>query len=296
MTTMRKLRPYVLYAVLLAQTVPATAAAPSAQAEFRILASFYPVYIATLNIAQDVPGVHVACMASPTTGCPHEYHLRPADVVALSTASVLVMNGMGIEAFLAGATNRVPPLPVIDSNTGIAPIHNSDGSVNPHAWLSVSNAMIQARTIAAVLARLDPVHASLYATNCTRYVGSLEQLRCRADLCGRSLVRRNIVTQHDAFSYLARDLGLTVVAVIQQDHGADLSAGRMRSIATSMRAAGVAAVFSEPNVSDRAATTLARETGAAAHVLDPIVSGPAETNAYIAAMDANLATLQKALK
>ena len=68
----------------------------------RIVASFYPVYIAALNLADGVEGVEVVSLTGPTTGCLHDYQLSPDNRITLSGASVLAVNGDGTLLLQAG--------------------------------------------------------------------------------------------------------------------------------------------------------------------------------------------------
>jgi len=36
------------------------------------------MYVMTLNVAGEAPGVTVECLAKPSTGCLHDYQLTPA--------------------------------------------------------------------------------------------------------------------------------------------------------------------------------------------------------------------------
>jgi zinc transport system substrate-binding protein len=283
-----------LAAIALLLRAQGACAATETAEPFRILASFHPVLITTLNVARGVPGVEVASLTPPDTGCMHDRQLAPADLVALGRASVLIVNGAGIESFLAGATNRVVSRAVIDASAGVALITNA-GSVNPHVWLSVTNVMLQTDAIARGLARLDPAHAAQYEANAARYRGELATLQAHVAACASRLKARPVVTQHDAFPYLARDLGLTIAGVIQTEPGMDVSAGQITSLVRSMRTKGVSVVFAEPQYSCRTAALVAREAGATVHMLDSCVTGPATTNSYLAAMEANVAVVERAL-
>ena len=65
-----------------------------------VVTSFYPVWILTLNLTEGIEGVEVVNMAEPTTGCLHDYSLRNSDMVTLSGADALLVNGAGMESFL----------------------------------------------------------------------------------------------------------------------------------------------------------------------------------------------------
>ena len=63
-----------------------------------VVTSFYPMYIATLNIVDGVNGVRLENLSEPQTGCLHDFQLTPEDMKLLSTADVFVINGGGIES------------------------------------------------------------------------------------------------------------------------------------------------------------------------------------------------------
>ena len=63
-----------------------------------VVTSFYPMYIAALNIVDGVEGVRLENLSEPQTGCLHDFQLTPEDMKLLSTADVFVINGGGIES------------------------------------------------------------------------------------------------------------------------------------------------------------------------------------------------------
>ena len=70
------------------------------ESEVTVVTSFYPMYIAALNIIGDADAVLLENLSEPQTGCLHDYQLTAADMKLLSTADVFVVNGGGIESFL----------------------------------------------------------------------------------------------------------------------------------------------------------------------------------------------------
>ena len=89
-----------------------------------IAASFYPMYIFSLNVAKDIPNVKVIDMTKPTTGCLHDYSITTDDMKTLDGAQVFVTNGADMESFMDKVTEQMPNLKVIDSSTGIKLIKN----------------------------------------------------------------------------------------------------------------------------------------------------------------------------
>ncbi len=260
----------------------------------RIVTSFYPIYLATLNVARDIPGVEVINLTRPLTGCLHDYQMTPGDLVTLEKADIFVVNGAGMEAFIDKAIGQVPRLKLIRASDGIA-LMSTAGVVNPHVWVSVTAHMQQVENIAAGLERFDPDHADLYRKNALAYRAKLDTLRATMRAGLQNVRTREIITFHEAFPYFAREFRLTVVAVIEREPGSEPSARELAQAITLVKKMGVKAIFAEPQYSAKAANAIARETGATVYRLDPVVTGVMTPDAYLTIMKANLQTLEQAL-
>jgi zinc transport system substrate-binding protein len=276
----------------------AVRAQPEAQ-PLRIVTSFYPMYVATLNVAAALPGVTVTNLTRPLTGCLHDYQLAPEDMITLTTADIFVINGAGMESFLDKAVRHNPRLVVVDASAGIELIREGtapDGAANPHVWVSVSDHLQQVANIAAGLAKADPGRAARYAANATAYRAQLEVLRTEMHQALAGARGRPIVTFHEAFPYFAREFGLHVAAVVEREPGAEPNAQELAATIRTVRAAGVQALFAEPQYPAKAAELIARETRAKVYILDPAVSGPPQADAYLVIMRRNLQVLRDALQ
>ena len=78
----------------------------AALAQTRVLATTFPVYQIVRNITQNVPDVEVQLMLPAQAGCPHDYALTPQDMSKLAQADILVLNGLGLEAFLGSPSAK----------------------------------------------------------------------------------------------------------------------------------------------------------------------------------------------
>lgn len=279
----------------LAQT--AAGAIPPAQSQpRRIMTSFYPMYIATLNVAKDVPGVEVLNLTQPQTGCLHDYQMTPDDMMHLSGANIFVVNGAGMEAFLDKVVAQLPALKIVNASAGIELIRGEgDEGDNPHIWVSVSLHMRQVENIAAQLAQADPAHAEQYQKNGAEYVARLDQLRKMMHVGLKDIQTRDIITFHEAFPYFAKEFNLNIAAVIEREPGSEPSAKELAETIEIVKQAKVKALFAEPQYPAKAAEAIARESGAKLYSLDPAVTGPMKAEAYVEVMGKNLAELRKAL-
>jgi zinc transport system substrate-binding protein len=262
-----------------------------------IAASFYPMYIMTINIAKDIPNVRVVDMTEPTTGCLHDYAVTPADMMKLEGASFLVINGADMESFMDKVIRQFPNLQIIDASKAIPLIPGEgDEGPNPHLWVSISNAILQVQNISDTLCALDPANADKYRENTQVYVDKLAAQKEKMHRALDGLPHRDIVTFHEAFPYFAEEFGLNIAGVVEREPGAEPSARELSETIALVNDLNVRALFAEPQYPAGAAQTIARETGATVYTLDPAVSGPMTPDAYLEIMDENLKVLQEALK
>ena len=218
------------------------------------------------------------------------------DMKNLSGADIFVVNGAGMEAFLDKVVAQLPKLKIVHASGGIELIQGGDEEGdNPHIWVSVSLHVRQVENIVDQLASADPNHADQYKKNGAEYVARLDQLRQKMHAGLKDIESRDIITFHEAFPYFAKEFDLNIAAVIEREPGSEPSAKELAETIEIVKEAKVTALFAEPQYPAKAAEAIARESGAKIYTLDPAVTGPMKTDAYIEIMEKNLAELQKAL-
>ena len=265
---------------------------------FRIVTSFYPMYVATINITDGVDGVEVYNMTKPQTGCLHDYQLMTDDMKTLEKANAFVINGAGMEDFIDKVTEQQKKLKIIDASRGIELIHDEEGD-NPHVWLSVTDAITQVRNIADQLKEADPAHADAYEKNAAAYIEKLTELKTEMHTALDNVPHKDIVTFHEAFPYFAKEFNLSIIGVVEREPGTEPTPTELQETIEQVNALPSKVLFTEPQYSPAAAETIARETGAKIYTLDPVVTGEATLqakNAYIDTMKANMKVLQEALQ
>lgn len=276
-----------------------------------IVTSFYPMYILTQNVAAGIDGVTVQNMAEQNVGCLHDYQLQTRDMVTLEGADALVINGGGMEQFMDKVMTLREDLPVIDASEGIEMLpsvsehdhddhddhndHDHEGEVmNAHVWLDPSLAMVQVRNIAEGLANADPDHADAYRSNAEAYILKLEQLKAEIAEQLAPYAGREIITFHEAFTYFAEAFGLHVAGVIATEPGEEPSTRDIADTCDLVNTLGIRTLFVEPQYPQKAAQTIARETGASIYTLDPCVSGDGSMESYENIMRENARVLTEA--
>ncbi len=287
----------------------------SAEKQMSVLCTTFPIYQITRNVAQGSTGVNVELMLPSTLGCPHDYSLTPRDMQKLAKADVLVINGLGMEEFLGAPIKRANSrLAIIDSSAGIRNLleyteedhdirehreengHHHEGH-NPHLFASPRMCGLLAVNIARGLSKADPKRAGIYSRNATDYKYKMDRLADEFTSQVKKLKNRNIVTQHGAFDYLARDAGLRIVAVLQSHPGQEPSASEMLSIVKKIKKYKAGAIYYEPQFSSKTPQALSKETGIPATILDPCATGPenAGLDYYESIMRRNILTIKSTL-
>ena len=263
-----------------------------------VLATTYPVYLFTTAVAQGVDGVEVNLLVSQQTSCLHDYTLTVKDMKAIERADVILINGGGLEDFLADALDT-SDAPVIDCSAGIELLpalghegHDHDTECDPHFWMTYENAACMLANIAQGLGELDPEHGGVYNQNSD---SAADALRYDPDKLS-TLAGKPLITFHDGFQYFARAAGLNLLKAIEEEEGAEASAAEIKEIVELIEEYQIPAIFTEVNGSDATARAIARETGVEVYQLDMIMSGEGTgVRPYLEAMEKNFQTIAEAL-
>lgn len=206
----------------------------------------------------------------PRNGDVHTYSPRPADIAALASAKLIVMNGLGLDDWLEKMIGNASAAgtPLVRLGVGLAGVTLLPGETsstqNPHLWMDVRYAELYVDRIASALAQVDPANAATFAANATAYKARLATLDSwvRSQVAAIPAASRKIVTFHDAFPYYAREYGITIVGVAVEAPGQDPNAGYTARLIDAIKAAGVKAIFSEKQFPTKLVDALAQETGA----------------------------------
>jgi zinc transport system substrate-binding protein len=261
-----------------------------------VVATIYPLW----DLARQVAGDRAEVVSLVPPGVePHDWEPSAQDVTAVQRATVFIHSGTGLDAWatllLAGLPGRTR---VIDTSIGLELLRQG-ASVDPHVWLDPTLARAQAQAIAGGLAQADPAGGPVYLQNAAALAARLDALDQAFAAGLRDCARRELVTSHAAFAYLARRYRLTQVPIMGLAPEAEPSPADLATIVQTARRLKVTHVFFEPLMSPRLAQTLAREIGATALPLDPIEGVGREQAAagtgYVELMQANLANLRVGL-
>lgn len=222
---------------------------------------------------------------------PHEAEPTPKNLIFLSNADVLVYNGLGMEFYLEKTLSAVENknIVLIEASKGIEPIklneeehrhahedeesedehdgeeseehHHHHGSVDPHAWLSPSSAIMMVKNIQTELSRIDTKNGAVYKKNADAYIKQLRSLIKSYKGKFAKLKNKNFVASHAAFGYLCRDFGLVQSSIQDVFAEGEPNAKQLATLVEHCKEHGIKIIFSEEASSTALAETLSREVG-----------------------------------
>ena len=290
---------------------------PAEDEDFVVVTSFYPMYIATMNVIGDTEGVTLKNLSEPQTGCLHDFQLTPADMKLLSTADVFVINGGGIESFMEEIAEQYPDLVVIEACEGIELLceaeahehdheeeshdeedshegHNHD--VNAHAWMSVDLYRKQVENIASGLIEIAPQLSESFLANAGEYDRKLEELQVEQENLLTLTQGEEVIMFHCAYDYVAEDLGLEVAFCMDLDEERQVSAGEVAEVLEVIEHHGVKYIFAEALYGTDMCEMVQKEADVEVIYLDPLNRGEYEADSYIEGMRNNLKLIGEIFK
>ena len=218
----------------------------------RIVTSFYPVYVAALNVAGGIDGVEVVNMVNGQFGCLHDYQMSPQDRATLDTADVFVMNGAGAEPFLEAVPDEETAFTVIELCDGLpllesGHIHehgehphdreheDTEEAVNGHLWVSPRRYTRQIEALRDGLMAADPAHAAEYERRAAEYLAAINAVWQRLQTAAQPFGDTKTVLFHDSLAYLAEDLGLHVAVALNVGEDSGVSTDTVKQAEEALR-------------------------------------------------------------
>jgi zinc transport system substrate-binding protein len=281
-----------------------------------VYASIYPLYDFAVKVGGDKVSVH---SVMPAGAEPHDWEPTPQDIVRLEDAGVLLYNGLGMEHWIGSVLASVnsPGLVAVDTSaealrlggfqlsadtghgSGSDDGHGHDAAADPHFWLSIPNARLQAQAVAEALSKADPGNAAYYADNLAAYQAELDQLDAEYREALGAAPSHRIVVAHAAYGYLCHEYGLEQISARGFSPEQEPDPASLAEVVDFCRANNIKTIFFESAADPKTAAAIAAETGAAVDILTPLESvTQAEIDNgedYLSLMRRNLEALVRAL-
>ena len=198
----------------------------------------------------------------------HNYQPTPKDIVRVKGANVILWNGLNLEQWFSRFYSHIENIRTVRVSKGITPISiyggEYTGKPNPHAWMSIKNAIIYANNILTILVEMDPKNSEFYSNNFRIYSDKLNKIRKevhkKLEFIDRD--KRFLVTSEGAFSYLAKDLNMQEIYIWPMNSDRQGTPQQIRKVIDRVVKENILVIFSESTVSDKPAKQVASETNA----------------------------------
>jgi len=257
----------------------------------------------------------------PMGADPHDWEPTIRDRERLQKADIIIVNGIGYEHWLISLDSKGNQGILVDTSNGIldSEKHNDHaeedehndhaeedehndhaeedehihGNLDPHIWLNPVYAQLQVKNIADALSDSDSANKNYYQSNAEIYNKELDLLdsKIRIELSG---CKTDFITFHNAFSYFAKEYGLTQHTIISSNdsHG-EVTPKTLEKIISLAKELDIQIIFAEESTSTKTSQIIADELGGKVLVLSPLEIVSDET--YVEKMTQNLDSLKEAL-
>ncbi|MDP2078030.1 MAG: zinc ABC transporter substrate-binding protein [Sulfuricurvum sp.] len=276
-----------------------------------ITVSTFSLYEASREVGGDLVDVEVIV---PLGNDPHMFSPNPKQVAQISTSSLFVYNGAGFETWAENIKKTLPASThVIDMSQYVTLYANQEnthedheehehrhGAYDPHYWLDINNMSKMVKTMEVKFSKLIPKKEAEFHKNATAYLAKLQTLKTDYTTGLSECKNRTLITNHDAFGYLARANNLKNISIIGLSSDEQPSAKILSEVIALVKEHGITTIFFEEMINDNVAQTIARETGAKAQALQPLENISENElkshETYESIMRTNLAKLTQAME
>lgn len=244
----------------------------------------------------------------------HMFSPSPSGVAQISNSVFFIYNGAGFETWAQSLKQTLPSaVKVIDMSKHVTLLksdhahddhtdheEHQDGGYDPHYWLDIDNMIKMTQTLEAEFSQHFPANAQRYHKNASAYIVKLEKLKADYQAQLKECKNRTLVSNHDAFGYLAHANALENISIIGLSSDEQPSANIIAQIVARVKEHGIKTIFFEEMINDNVAQTIAAETGAKAQPLQPLENISENElkshQTYESIMRTNLAKLTEAME
>lgn len=203
---------------------------------------------------------------------PETYEPYAQQMMELSKSALyLKVGSIGFEqTWMKKLQDNAPDMKVIDTSVGIKPAKTPGGNIDPHVWMSCSNARIIASNILKALCELEPKNKAFFEKN---YQSLLSIIDKRDSTIKESFKKdpdlvRKFVIYHPILTYFARDYQLEQLAI--EEEGREPSASQLKSLIERARKEKIKFCLIQAEFANRNATTFINESHTKAMNINPL--------------------------
>ena len=273
----------------------------------KIVTSFYPVYAMVKEVSGDLNDVR---MIQSSSGI-HSYEPSANDIAAIYDADVFIYHSHTLESWAGSLDPSLQKSKVkvleasegmtLDRVSGLEDIEVGKGVdekslYDPHTWLDPEKVAEEAQIIADKLSELDSENKEIYQSNAKKFIDQAHELTNKYKPIFDKVEQRTFVTQHTAFSYLAKRFDLNQLGIAGISPDQEPSPKQLTEIQEFVKTYKVKTIFTESNASSKVAETLIKSTGVSLKTLNPLEADPQNDKSYLDNLEEDIAILAEELK
>lgn len=219
------------------------------------------------SVAQAVGGdaVSVTSVLDDPSADPHSFEASPRVKLAMSEATLVIVNGGGYDDWAVSTAESLDPAPTVIDATSASGLDSSVEGFNEHVFYDLAAVTAVADAIAGELGTADPAQAGTFTANAATFTASLHGLEDELRTLGARYPDTKVVATEPVPGYLIQTLGFTDVT--PPSFSAAIEAG------------------SEVSVQDLADTEGLFTSGTAALLFDNVQTGGPVTDRLVAAAE-----------
>lgn len=248
-----------------------------------IATSFTPL----ASIISEVAGDNFKVISLIPAGVePHDYEPLPAQQQDINDAVLIFQIGMDFDDWIAGSINSSEKL--IDLSQSIETRPD-----DPHYWLSFKNASLIAIKAAQEIKTQYPQYTEQIDSNLLAYQLKLNAIMESALSKISQLKNKSLITQHDAYQYLAAELNFEILGTIEEGHDSEPSGQHLKELSDLVKEYGIKHIFAEPNTQSDLVLSFAQDNSLQIIYFD---AAGISTPDYLKMMEGNINNIVSALQ
>ena len=203
---------------------------------------------------------------------PETYEPYAQQMMELSKSALyLKVGSIGFEqTWMKKLQDNAPDMKVIDTSVGIKPAKTPGGNIDPHVWMSCSNARIIASNILKALCELEPKNKAFFEKNYQSLLKIIDKRdsTIREGFKNHPEMVRKFVIYHPILTYFARDYQLEQLAI--EEEGREPSASQLKSLIERARKEKIKFCLIQAEFANRNTTTFIKESQTKAMDINPL--------------------------
>ena len=268
---------------------------------FKVATTFTVIADMARNVAGDAADVVSITKAGAEI---HGYQPTPGDIIRAQDADLILWNGLNLELWFEQFFSNLSDVPSATLTDGIEPMGIAEGEYtgkpNPHAWMSLSGALVYIDNIRDAFIEHDPENADTYTANAAAYKQEITEAIAplKAAIQAVPEDQRWLVSCEGAFSYLVRDFNMHELYLWPMNADQQGTPQQVRKVIDGVREHNIRAVFCESTVSQAPAEQVARETDAVyggVLYVDSLTEADGKVPTYIDLLQVTSETIAKGL-